>query len=322
MNSWEREKGAVARVHARLVAQGVVAPVALGGQDELRWSDCDLASLAENRLGDRADPRTLDEARRRDWLARATTEGRWWQPSERTYEVCYWLLEDGARIGTIALASSSLGNTLLNIASFYLFPSERGRGAGSRALTKVREALAEDGFGMRLDTSWCWQHAVHFYVRLGMWVHMWKRQLCFRWSSGEPPPRLEVHGDEANLSVELAGRRTTLRRARRDGDRLVWVDVATEHEDEALASLAWQADSSFALGLALHGWPLVRSAEQWEQCHWADAGPPEALAYKITVWEAFDRHKGWRVATPRIPALDYPSWEQYQARWQAEIDAL
>lgn len=320
MNAWAREE-AVARVHERLVAQGVVAPVALGGQEELRWHDCDLASLAENRLGERADPRTLDEARRQDWLARATSEERLWQPRMRPYEVGYWLLEDGARIGTIALASTSLGNTLLNIASFYLFPSERGRGAGRRALTRVRDALAEDGMGIRLDTCWTWQPAVHFYIRLGMWVYMWKRELCFRWSKGEPPPLLEVHDDEATLSVELAGRRTTLCRARRDGDRLLWEDVATEHEDEALTSLAWQADSSFALGLALHGWPLVRSPEQWEQSYWADAGPPEALAYKITLWEAFDRHMGWRVATPRIAGLQYPSWEQYLARWEAERDA-
>lgn len=57
-------------VHEDLVRVGAVAPVELDGDEERTWLDCDLASLAENRIGDLTDPRRLDEPRRADWLAR------------------------------------------------------------------------------------------------------------------------------------------------------------------------------------------------------------------------------------------------------------
>lgn len=61
-----------------------------------------------------------------------------------------------------------------------------------------------------------------------------------------------------------------------------------------------------ALHLALAGWPLIRSEETWEHRHdWSDAGEPEGLAYKIEIFEAMDRQRGFEVRTPRIPALRY-----------------
>jgi len=68
----------------------------------------------------------------------------------------------------------------------------------------------------------------------------------------------------------------------------------------------------------MHGWPLVRSAEQWKESYYADSGPPEALAYKITIWEAYARSKGWIVETPRIAGLAYPTWDEFEARWAKE----
>ncbi len=67
----------------------------------------------------------------------------------------------------------------------------------------------------------------------------------------------------------------------------------------------------------MQGWPLVRSPDAWEHGHWADAGPPEALAYKITIWEAWDRKRGFHVDAPRIPGLEYPTWDEFGARWAA-----
>lgn len=95
-------------VHEHLVRIGAVAPVELEGAEERLWLDCDLASLAENRLGDTADPRHLDEARRADWQARATEERPYKLASRGRYESFYWLLEDDERIGTVALATSTL----------------------------------------------------------------------------------------------------------------------------------------------------------------------------------------------------------------------
>lgn len=66
---------------------------------------------------------------------------------------------------------------------------------------------------------------------------------------------------------------------------------------------------------ALRGWPLIRSQRFWDEFHHSDAGPPEALAHKIAIWEAWDRKHGFRVETPKIPGLEYPTWEELEARW-------
>jgi hypothetical protein len=39
---------------------------------------------------------------------------------------------------------------------------------------------------------------------------------------------------------------------------------------------------------------------------------PEGLAYKIGVFEAYARHLGQRIDTPRIPGLVYPDWQDPQ----------
>lgn len=41
-----------------------------------------------------------------------------------------------------------------------------------------------------------------------------------------------------------------------------------------------------------------------------DAGEPEGLAYKIEVFEAVDRDRGFDVRTPRIPGLQYRELEE------------
>ena len=80
------------------------------------------------------------------------------------------------------------------------------------------------------------------------------------------------------------------------------------------------ATSTLALALAMEGKALVRSPEQWEASYYADGGAPEALAYKITLWEAFDRAQGWRVEQARIPGLVYPTWAEFEASWADDED--
>jgi GNAT superfamily N-acetyltransferase len=101
--------------------------------EEQRWLDCDLASLAENRLGDLTDLRNLDQRRRAGWLARAADERPWRFRARSEYERCYWILEHGEPAGTIALETSTHGSLWLRVASFYIFPTHRSRGIGRRA---------------------------------------------------------------------------------------------------------------------------------------------------------------------------------------------
>jgi len=64
--------------------------------------------------------------------------------------------------------------------------------------------------------------------------------------------------------------------------------------------------------LALRGWPLLRSDEEWQAQlaqGFSDSGGPEGLAFRIQRYEAWANKHGWRVDTPRIPGLDYPTWD-------------
>jgi GNAT superfamily N-acetyltransferase len=308
--------------HERLLSAGLVAPVKLGGRDERLWLDCDLASLAENRLGDRTDPHALDERRRAEWTVRATSEPVGTLEERSEYERCYWLLEDARRVGTVAVASATWGKRTLRISSLYVFPEARSRGVGGRALDRLRRAIADMGFGVRLETNWSWQRTVHFYVRMGMWVAVWKRELELTWSAERPAPIVVVGEHEATLAVLYGTTPRIVVRARRRGDVLTLDGPARELERDARISDAyWLATSTLSLSLALVGWPLVRSPDKWKDSHFCDAGAPEALAYKISIWEAWDRKHGWQVPTPRIPGLSYPTWDEFEARWTAQREA-
>lgn len=298
-----------------LLPLGWLEPVR--GEDERLWLDCDLAGLAEHRLGDATDPRALTDERRAVWAERAVDDG--CHPlAERAYERCFWLVEGGARVGTIALSTYTLGAADVRLSSFYVFPDRRGQGVGRRALGRLGDALADRGFAYRLDTAWSWRRTVRFYQRAGLWVYMWKRDLTLCWRRATPPPVIDVGEREATLSVRRGDALVTLARARYDGDRLALDEAPADlADDRSLGDAYWHASSTLALALAMEGKALVRSARHWEKCRHADGGPPEALAYKITLWEAFDRARGWRVEQPRIPGLAYPTWEEFEARWAA-----
>ena len=299
---------------AELVSALLIEPVALGTADERTWADCDLASLAENRLGVSCDPRAFDERVRQDLRTRATTEP-CTLPSERRFESCFWLLEGGARVGTVALESAALGTHRLRLSSLYLLPDQRGKGLGARALQRLKDGVGRHGFGIRLETSWCWPAAVKFYLREGFMLHGWKRELTFTWDPGDPPLILELQGDTATASLESDHARLVLARAERAAERLVMSDDTLAGIGPSLQDFAWRAPSTLALWLALRGWPLVRSAETWERERHNDFGSPEALAYKIVIWEAWANAHGFRVETPRIPGLCYATWAELQAEW-------
>jgi hypothetical protein len=67
----------------------------------------------------------------------------------------------------------------------------------------------------------------------------------------------------------------------------------------------FHARSTFAVALAVHGWPLLRAGDDIDDAAVYDAGGPSVLAYKIGMFEALDRASGFDVRTPRIPGLPY-----------------
>ncbi|WP_295441217.1 hypothetical protein, partial [uncultured Thiodictyon sp.] len=123
----------------------------------------------------------------------------------------------------------------------------------------------------------------------------------------DPPYGVRCDGDRMDFILGGAPVVT----ARRAGDTLLWEEYPCvgpdgQAQEEPRASVA----STFALSLAVAGWPLIRGPAQWEHRYgWSDTGMPEGLAYKITVFEGYARHCGLRINTPRIPGLVYPDWE-------------
>jgi GNAT superfamily N-acetyltransferase len=308
---------ALDEIEADLIVRGMLQPLRLGGVDERAWMDCDLASMAENRIGDNTPPGELTDALRERWHQRAMTEPLWSASRRSKYERLYWLQRDGQRVGTLGLSAGVADSAWVRVASLYVQREHRGQGTARTVLGELRSALQREGLGVRLETNWTWQPALRMYLRMGMWVHMWKRELVLRWDVSTPAPILEFDGDRASLSVELDGTRTMLAQASREGERLVLGECPPSDHPE-VEELRWSASSTFVLGLAMHGWPMVRSPKDWDRSRIADAGPPEALAYRITLWEAWSHTQGWTVDTPRIPGLDYPTWDEYQARWARE----
>ncbi|MGH7554123.1 MAG: hypothetical protein ACREMQ_13970 [Longimicrobiales bacterium] len=76
------------------------------------------------------------------------------------------------------------------------------------------------------------------------------------------------------------------------------------------------ARTTLALAITLARWPLIRSEHHWHQARTSDLLHPEALADRIQFWEALAGKYGWRVVTPRIPGLDYPSWTELEEDWE------
>jgi len=297
-----------------LFTRDLLEPLTLGGADERLWLDCELASFAEHRLGDTTSPHDLTPAHRTHWCAQAITEPLWSPRHRVQYDHLYWLRSRGQRVGTLALSAGVGRASSIRAASLYVFPTHRRQGMASTVLRTLRDGLHCDGLALRFDTIWTWQPVVRMYLRMGAWVHMWKHELSLRLDGSMPAPLVDFDGDHATMSIELDGALIPLHRAQRQGDRLV-LDVLPSSDHPCAEALRWDSSSTFALALALQGWPLIRSQADWMRFRSADAGPPEALAYRIIQWEAWSRAHGWAVETPRIPGLHYPTWNELQARW-------
>jgi ribosomal protein S18 acetylase RimI-like enzyme len=311
-SDWYQEQQSAIKACCRvLTAEGVIEPLSGEEAENRNWNVCELESLAEGNFHLQLDGDGLSEEERLAYERRVTFDGNPFASPHDTYRLPFWLLADGRRVGTIAIGTMYSGLGLVSISSLYVNPAERRRNIARRALEAVlRTAITHGAGGIRLDTHWTWQPAVRFYARIGMWVRMWKHDLVFTWRPDLPPYRVEIEGSEARFLIQQDGRWRAVVTARNLGDRLGW---EAENLPRESIELSHSIPGTFAIHLALAGWPLVRSEEAWEHRHyWSDAGDPEGLGYKIEIFEAVARERGFDVRTPRIPGIQY--------RGLAEID--
>lgn len=299
-------------IAAELIAGGSLDPLGTDAASLRRWRACDLASMVEGAFQVELEPRALDARTTRRWLTRLT---RSYRPP--TFEDRRWLgrpfylLHEGRRAGTIVLGPL-LGGPWLPVHSLFVERPARGRGVATRVLGALAAACVRHGLaGIRLGTHWTWQKSLRFYVSRGFWVYSWKRDVQLVLEPALPARRLTVREDTATLDVARSGRLARALTARRDGDRLELREAAWLGARSRL-DLCHYALGTFAVSLALAGWPLVRSEEHWaRRHHGSDAGEPEGFAYKVGIFERLAADDGWVVDTPRIPALErWLAWER------------
>ena len=239
------------------------------------------------------------------------SDGRPFGSPHEGYSRPFWLLADGRRVGTIAIGTFYYGMDLISILSLYVDPAERRRGIARRALEAVyRASLANGAGGIRLDSNWTWQPSLRFYARIGMWIWMWKHNLVFTWQPKLPPYRVEIDGSQARFLIQQEDQWRVMVTAQNLGERLGW--DAADLKDLPI-EMSHCIPGTFALHLALAGWPLIRSDEAWERRYnWSDAGEPEGLAYKIEIFEAVFRERGFEIRAPRIPGIRYRELDEIE----------
>jgi GNAT superfamily N-acetyltransferase len=292
----EQDEARVGRICEALSARGVITRVDLESpRDCAAWAACDLANMVEGCFHRQVDPSTIDT---RHWLARlgkSYSTPRFADDDWLTR--WYWLGTNGGRLGTIALPVSPFGRRRVPLYSLFVVPALRGRSIATDALRALYECAIEEGFnGVQLETHWAWQRSLKFYLDRKMWVINWKHSITLGWDRAWPA--WECEGDERELVFLVGGdRRLT---ARRNGDRLVLVEHGG---DEGIMAYA---RTTFAVVLAMRGWPMVRSQQQWRD-RWqsSDMGEIEGLAAKIQAFERMHELDGWDLRTPRLLGLPH-----------------
>jgi hypothetical protein len=311
-NSWyQAQRSHIEACCRHLVAQGAIEPLSMDEDETRGWNLYELASLVEGQLHEQLDLTRLTEDERLAYERRVTYDGGPLASPHGAYSLPFWLLADGRRVGTLSIGTMISGLDLISLSSLYVPPAERRRNVARGALEAVfHAAIANGAGGIRLDASWVWQPSVRFYARIGMWVWMWKHNLVFTWQKELPPYRVEIGESQARFLIQQDGQWRAVVTAQHLGDRLGWESEGLERQPNG----AFRGiPGTFALHLALAGWPLIRSDEAWDRRYgWSDAGEPEGLAYKIEIFEAVDRQRGFEIRTPRIPGLLYRDLEEIE----------
>jgi GNAT superfamily N-acetyltransferase len=295
---------------------GLLHAVDIADQAERQfWQCCELGIYVENRLADPFDPTSISENDLLRLRVRALAEDeRLTELTHNTFLTPFWIRYGDCTAGIVSLSScASALRPSVQVWSLYLLPQYRGQGLGRAVLGALFDiAIAKGYAGVRVGTEWTYQHAVRFYLHLGFWVTGWKRNLDFAHCDHLPEYRCDITWDVARFAILLKEKKHTeiLYTAwRRDLFLDLHIEPPAQHLYAEGSVLPHYAMSTFALFLAFKGWPLIRNLKDWERRYWySDGGMPEGLAYKIEIFEALARRRGFVVATPKIPGLAYRDW--------------
>jgi GNAT superfamily N-acetyltransferase len=290
-----------------LLQSGLLEPVTNRTDDAKLWTACDLCSAVDNRFHVAVDPATMTDADFDSWSKRALAKFESLpDPSSSSFDESFFVQSGTRRVGAISLSRMTAGSPFLSVFSLYVMPSERGKGIAARTLRSINDAAVAAGFrGIRLGTHWTWHRALRLYLKLNMWAYSFKRSIEFVWMTNLPRYVIDIAGDTATFSIATDGGPTAVLIARRDGDRLIYDETPWMKARDECDDLRLRAHSTFAVALALEGWPLLPSPNALSRSMAGDVGGPEVLAYKIAVFEHLDRTSGFDVRTPRIPGLPY-----------------
>jgi GNAT superfamily N-acetyltransferase len=299
----------VRRAHQSLIDAGVLRPVS-GEAESALWVNCDLANMVEGSFNVALDPLRLTNGEKVYWLKRLVTC--YQSPpiqDSNDHSLRYWMTGDDQPIGTVMLELVESDEETVHLFALYTFPSLRRQGVATRTLRAVHAAIVEAGLGgLRLDTYWTWQKSLRFYVDRHMWVSKWERNIELFWHASLPEYRVEALGDHATFSVRRGLGWTPLLEATRQDDRLKIERprLIFPFIGRRMSILRAYSLRTFAVALALGGWPLVRS-ERLRPVGWEGlrSGLPEGLAHKVEISEALARANNWEILTPRIPGVAY-----------------
>ena len=198
-----------------------------------------------------------------------------------------FIVQGGQFPGTLGVRDG-LTAPWLYLHSRYVHREHRRRGLATRVLdTAYAAARAAGYFGLLLSTGWNAYHPAWLYVRTGLWVYHWKRDLTF--VRDEQVPDLQVSERDASIGVKGGAARI---RVQRELGRLLWSKQG-EFDDVVTEVRAW---ATLSLVAALLGWPITASD---------DVGGPANLAWKIEIFEAVARMNGQQCQPPRIPGIAY-----------------
>lgn len=320
MNSKEKRRQKE-EIYEGVLNFGSFFPLNEKNLDEVeRWRGLELSIFIENREMESPNPLEFTQEDQKNWAEKVlTVEERALFVSEKHWKFYkhYWVGKVENPLGIFSISLSASSYSCLPVWSLYILPEYRKRGIAEQVLGVLQDAALLFGFqGIRLTSDWTWQVPVRFYLKKKFWLHNWKHDLVF--VKMKDMPKHRIVKQKEHLRFDLEEKRwwkPLLIAKRQEDDWLSWKEtlfgLKIKDKNPTLFHLS---QNTFALALAIQGWPLIRNEEMWaKRKNHSDCGEVEGLAHKIPIFEAISHNDGFSsFQAPRIPRLEYPNYNENQ----------